>query len=93
MIPLNSPETGGRFRVWLSSEVESVAVNELLWDRKTGGGFPEPKVLVNESRNECLWVELTCGVTRNKRFGIDYSLAFRWGTLIRNEVSKIYTFD
>lgn len=56
-MPLNSPETGGRFRVWLSSVASAnenggteaaVVVNELLWDRKVEGGFPELKVLVRD---------------------------------------------
>jgi len=88
LVPCNSPETGGRFRVWLSYSPKSVTkassastaddrsnlstqertfpeselktnsgdteskgdiiavVTELLWDRKTDGGFPELKVLV-----------------------------------------------
>ncbi|KAG8984181.1 hypothetical protein FRB90_005483, partial [Tulasnella sp. 427] len=61
LLPLNSPETGGRFRVWLrwspvtSAESETatpaptpgdvVLANELLWDRKVEGSFPELKVL------------------------------------------------
>ncbi|KAG8893198.1 hypothetical protein FRB99_002141, partial [Tulasnella sp. 403] len=59
LIPLNSPETGGRFRVWLSyppTDNEEIRINEpektgpivsneLLWDRKTNDGFPELKVL------------------------------------------------
>lgn len=45
IIPLNSDETGGRFRIWLTlSAVESPV---LVWDRKVEGGFPELKVLVS----------------------------------------------
>ena len=44
MVPLNSPETGGRFRVWLGRDGKE---NHLLWDRKIEGGFPELKVLVS----------------------------------------------
>lgn len=43
LIPRNSDETAGRFRVWLSVASNSPV---LLWDRKTEGGFPELKVLV-----------------------------------------------
>lgn len=32
LIPLTSPETGGRFRVWLDKGIGGVA--ELVWDRK-----------------------------------------------------------
>jgi len=44
IVPLNSEETGGRFRVWLNLEGSSP---HLLWDRKTEGGFPELKFLVS----------------------------------------------
>jgi predicted Rdx family selenoprotein len=44
-VPLNSDETGGRFRVWLS--LEGIPDKpDLVWDRKVEGGFPELKVLV-----------------------------------------------
>lgn len=33
LIPLNTPETGGRFRVWLD---KGEGKSELLWDRKVG---------------------------------------------------------
>ncbi len=46
IIPLNSDETGGRFRVWLFL-VETAPI--LVWDRKVEGGFPELKVLVCSS--------------------------------------------
>lgn len=42
IIPLNSEDTAGRFRVWLSTENGLV----LAWDRKIKGGFPELKELV-----------------------------------------------
>ncbi len=43
LIPLNSDETAGRFRVWLSRGTEPA---QLMWDRKVEGGFPELKLLV-----------------------------------------------
>ncbi|KAG5646403.1 hypothetical protein DXG03_003453 [Asterophora parasitica] len=43
LIPRNSEETAGRFRVWLSVDSNPP---HLLWDRKLEGGFPELKVLV-----------------------------------------------
>ncbi|CAK9783894.1 hypothetical protein CC85DRAFT_250081 [Cutaneotrichosporon oleaginosum] len=45
--PHNTPETGGRFRVWLDRGEGF----ELVWDRKTEGGFPELKVLKQRVRN------------------------------------------
>ncbi|WWC69139.1 uncharacterized protein I206_103075 [Kwoniella pini CBS 10737] len=49
LIPLNSPETGGRFRVWV--DIGLGKGDELVWDRKTEGGFPELKVLKQRIRN------------------------------------------
>jgi len=48
LIPLNSPETGGRFRVWLSASADPPL---LVWDRKIEGGFPELKVLKQRIRD------------------------------------------
>ena len=45
LVPLNSEETGGRFRVWLFPSAQEPPV--LIWDRKVEGGFPELKVLVS----------------------------------------------
>jgi len=50
LIPRNSPETGGRFRVWIVAR-EDNARPELLWDRKTQGGFPELKELKQRVRD------------------------------------------
>jgi predicted Rdx family selenoprotein len=36
LIPLNTPETGGRFRVWLD---KGEGGSELLWDRKVCPSF------------------------------------------------------
>jgi predicted Rdx family selenoprotein len=44
LLPLNSDETAGRFRVWLYLSADPPI---LLWDRKVEGGFPELKVLVS----------------------------------------------
>jgi predicted Rdx family selenoprotein len=58
LVPRSTPETGGRFRVWLyrtrsiEDEFEQTAGKEawggaeLIWDRKVEGGFPEMKELV-----------------------------------------------
>ncbi|KAJ1311377.1 hypothetical protein OPQ81_009870 [Rhizoctonia solani] len=49
LVPLNSAETGGRFRVWLlTTDTEEP---KLVWDRKTEGGFPELKVLKQRIRD------------------------------------------
>lgn len=63
LTPLRAPETSGRFRVWLfwrqplavaeGAQLQDVIVNELLWDRKSEGGFPELKVLVCRCRTRC----------------------------------------
>lgn len=44
LLPLNSEETGGRFRVWLGLPEQPP---RLIWDRKVEGGFPELKILVS----------------------------------------------
>ncbi|KAG9087648.1 hypothetical protein FRC06_002442 [Ceratobasidium sp. 370] len=48
LVPLNSSETGGRFRVWLSTNADPPL---LVWDRKVEGGFPELKVLKQRIRD------------------------------------------
>ncbi|KAG2348671.1 hypothetical protein BDR05DRAFT_372663 [Suillus weaverae] len=48
IIPLNSEETGGRFRVWLNLEDSPP---QLMWDRKIEGGFPELKDLKQRIRD------------------------------------------
>jgi len=48
LIPCNSPDTSGRFRIWLRYAVEEDAlITILIWDRKTRGGFPELKEVVS----------------------------------------------
>ncbi|KAL1723582.1 Rdx family-domain-containing protein, partial [Schizophyllum commune] len=46
LIPRNTEETAGRFRVWLITASEPP---KLMWDRKTEGGFPELKFRNNVS--------------------------------------------
>ncbi|KZT12968.1 uncharacterized protein LAESUDRAFT_719269 [Laetiporus sulphureus 93-53] len=48
LVPLNSEETGGRFRVWLILDDQPPI---LVWDRKDEGGFPELKVLKQRIRD------------------------------------------
>lgn len=48
LIPHNSPEAAGRFRIWLQYAATEDASNTILiWDRKTKGGFPELKEVVS----------------------------------------------
>ncbi|CAK5266011.1 unnamed protein product, partial [Mycena citricolor] len=44
LVPRNSEETAGRFRVWVGTP--GSAAPQLAWDRKVEGGFPELKILV-----------------------------------------------
>ncbi|KIP12843.1 hypothetical protein PHLGIDRAFT_123905 [Phlebiopsis gigantea 11061_1 CR5-6] len=48
LLPLNSEETGGRFRVWLGLPEQPP---RLIWDRKVEGGFPELKILKQRIRD------------------------------------------
>ncbi|KAF7302844.1 hypothetical protein MKEN_01246500 [Mycena kentingensis (nom. inval.)] len=50
LIPRNSEETAGRFRVWVKQPAPGLAPR-LVWDRKTEGGFPELKVLKQRVRD------------------------------------------
>ncbi|KAF8318299.1 uncharacterized protein EI90DRAFT_2942139 [Cantharellus anzutake] len=48
LIPHDTPEASGRFRLWLATENKNHSKDpliELIWDRKTQGGFPELKDL------------------------------------------------
>ncbi|KAF7302458.1 hypothetical protein HMN09_00879900 [Mycena chlorophos] len=49
LIPRNSDETAGRFRVWVKER--GAQTPQLAWDRKTEGGFPELKVLKQRIRD------------------------------------------
>jgi hypothetical protein len=78
LIPRNSEETAGRFRVWLSEGVDT----QLLWDRKVEGGFPELKVLV--SLSYALGSQLSLMTPRrNSVSATRFSLECLWGTLMR----------
>lgn len=76
IVPLDSEDTGGRFRIWLTVDEGTPPV--LVWDRKVEGQFPELKVLVSCSRppryhgNAELWA-----LRRNSAFGIISSLIGR----------------
>ncbi|SGY34041.1 BQ5605_C002g01583 [Microbotryum silenes-dioicae] len=50
LVPRTSPETGGRFRVWIYRE-GTQGKADLVWDRKIEGGFPELKVLKQRVRD------------------------------------------
>ncbi|KAJ7053980.1 Rdx family-domain-containing protein [Mycena amicta] len=53
LIPRNSEETAGRFRVWVKQKGGATALEspQLVWDRKTESGFPELKVLKQRIRD------------------------------------------
>ncbi|KAJ7019645.1 Rdx family-domain-containing protein [Mycena alexandri] len=60
LLPRNSDETAGRFRVWVSTTSTSSSeaspqsdawAPKLAWDRKVEGGFPELKVLKQRIRD------------------------------------------
>lgn len=48
IVPLNSEDSAGRFRIWLT--LDDVSSPILMWDRKIEGNFPELKVLVSIPR-------------------------------------------
>jgi len=50
LLPRNSEETAGRFRVWVTLS-GSESAPQLAWDRKVEGGFPELKVLKQRIRD------------------------------------------
>lgn len=74
LLPLNSEETGGRFRVWLTTSAKPPI---LIWDRKVEGGFPELKILVRSyiARISNPSKRLLC--LRNSVYEITSSLASR----------------
>ena len=79
IMPLNSEETGGRFRVWLFLDGQPPA---LVWDRKVEGGFPELKILVSiHVFSEVAGTQSDRRVTRNNVYGIISSLGSRSVTL------------
>ena len=48
LIPHNTTETNGRFRIWLQyAAAEGALSTILIWDRKTRGGFPDLKEVVS----------------------------------------------
>ncbi|KAI0269240.1 Rdx family-domain-containing protein [Gloeopeniophorella convolvens] len=49
IVPLNSDDTAGRFRVWLTANEGASPI--LMWDRKVEGKFPELKDLKQRIRN------------------------------------------
>ncbi|KAF8146440.1 Rdx family-domain-containing protein [Mycena galopus ATCC 62051] len=53
LLPRNSEDTAGRFRVWVTTAIasEADAAPQLAWDRKVEGGFPELKVLKQRIRD------------------------------------------
>ena len=87
ILPLNSEETGGRFRVWVFLDGKPPA---LVWDRKVEGGFPELKLLVStEFFSEAAVTHHDRHITRNNVSAIIYSLGSRSATLT-NERLLLY---
>lgn len=80
IIPQNTEETGGRFRVWLFLAGQP----KLIWDRKVEGGFPELKALVR--RLFLAYSSRSLTVTnRNSVYEITYNQESPWAIPIRNE--------
>jgi len=52
IVPLNSEDAAGRFRIWLAVKEDGPPV--LVWDRKVEGQFPELKVVVSAFRDRPL---------------------------------------
>ena len=49
LVPLDSDDSAGRFRVWLTVDENEPPI--LVWDRKVEGQFPELKHLVSFSES------------------------------------------
>jgi predicted Rdx family selenoprotein len=98
LVPLNSEDTAGRFRVWLSlgpggdeGEAQGIPTPVVVWDRKKEGGFPELKVLVGVLDSLHLLNIQLCGLSftyRNSGFGITSNRAKCWDILTGNEYSS-----
>jgi hypothetical protein len=79
IVPLDSEDTNGRFRVWLTVDEGTAPV--LVWDRKVEGQFPELKVLVSILRSPGIMAMLLkrefWALRRNSGFGIISNLIGR----------------
>ena len=76
IVPLDSEDTGGRFRIWLTVDEGTPPV--LVWDRKVEGQFPELKVLVSFSDIMTMFLKRgSWALRRNSAFGIIFSLIGR----------------
>jgi len=62
LLPRNTEDTAGRFRVWLSISGQGKPI--LAWDRKVEGGFPELKVLVRLV--QIIWSDISLQANRNR---------------------------
>jgi hypothetical protein len=69
IVPLNSDDAVGRFRIWLTVNEDAPPI--LVWDRKVEGQFPELKHLVSfpSFHGDFLKRELWA-LRRNNGFGI-----------------------
>jgi len=69
LVPLNSDDAAGRFRVWLTVNSDGPPI--LVWDRKVEGQFPELKHLVSfPSYDEDFLKREMWALRRNSGFGI-----------------------
>jgi predicted Rdx family selenoprotein len=81
IVPLNSEDTVGRFRIWLAVKEDTPPV--LVWDRKVEGQFPELKILVSFPRSPRYYdLLLKWALRRNSASGIISSLIGRLATQI-----------
>ena len=76
LVPLDSDDAAGRFRVWLTTNENGPPI--LVWDRKVEGQFPELKHLVSfPSLYEDFLKREMWALRRNSGFGIVSSLTGR----------------
>jgi Rdx family protein len=69
LVPLDSDDASGRFRIWLTVNEEGPPI--LVWDRKVEGQFPELKHLVSFPRFYGNFLKReTWALRRNSEFGI-----------------------
>lgn len=84
LLPRNTEDTAGRFRVWLSLPGQDKPI--LAWDRKIEGGFPELKVLVRAAHSIICLNQRHYAVgrlilrNRNREFETTFNQENTWAT-------------